>query len=109
MEPHWCEQKVDRAVIHSVAETSRNICVPPSLASGFSGVVSAVAALLALSVDVLPSGRLRLHGGPNTQADLTVAESWWSRVCKKETNVPTANAPRPGTNAYPPSPEDWFM
>ena len=36
--------------------------------SGLSGVVSAVAPLLALGVDVHPSGRLCLAEGPNTQA-----------------------------------------
>ena len=81
-------KNLDRTVIHPVAKTARNVCVPPSR---FSGVVSAVADLLALGVDVQPSGRLRLYEAPNTQADLTVAESWWSRVCTKETNVPTAD------------------
>ena len=57
---------------------SRDTNKPPSQFLTFprrlSGVVSAVAPLLALGVDVKPSSHLRLHGGPNTQADLNVAE-----------------------------------
>ena len=45
-----------------------------------SGVVSAVAPLLALSVDVQPSGHLRLPGGPDTRGNLIVAESSLSHV-----------------------------
>ena len=41
---------------------------------------------LPLGVDVHPSGRLRLHGGPNTQADLIVAESRRSRRAKPRHN-----------------------
>ena len=51
----------------SNAGAVRMLTVWPSLASGLSGVVSAVALLLALGVDVQASERLRLHGGPNTK------------------------------------------